>query len=198
MKKGSRSPRSASSRSRSITRLAPPAWCCRSSRVRSRASARSASAAARHSRRATSRPSPGSTPATQFKRSEDQRPPPRPDRHRAWSRPPKSSSCLPPTGRRSTSTSTSSRRRCGRSPASSATAPAKGMRAEASWQHRNFFNPEGRADRSRRCRHPGAARVRRVSPQQFHAPRPGARSPCAGEQRRPRRLSREDAPARAR
>jgi translocation and assembly module TamA len=46
-------------------------------------------------------------------------------------------------GGRSTSRSSSSRRRCAPIAGELGYGTGEGVRAEASWQHRNFFNPEG-------------------------------------------------------
>ena len=120
-------------------------WCCRSSPARSRAfgddPGQRQAAVQRRAMSATDRPL--QAPATRSERSkvDDLR---RaliatglvasaeiqvgPGRRRADRRPRRAAS---------------SRRRCTPSPASSATAPARACALEASWQHRNFFNPEG-------------------------------------------------------
>ena len=60
----------------------------------------------------------------------------------------------------------------------------EGVRAEASWQHRNFFNPEGALTLRGVAGTNEQLCLRRVSSKQFHAPRPGVRPAGIGEQRR--------------
>ncbi len=68
----------------------------------------------------------------------------------------------------------------------------EGVRAEASWQHRNFFNPEGALTRARRGRDAGAACRRLLPPQQFPAPRPGSQRPDFGQPLDTQCVRRED------
>ena len=50
----------------------------------------------------------------------------------------------------------------------------EGLRAEASWQHRNFFNPEGALTVRGVAGTQEQLAAVSVPPQQFPAPRPGA------------------------
>ena len=156
--------------------------------ARSRASARSASPASRHSAPGhvgDHRPLQARRPVQAV---EGRRSPPRADRHRPGRVRRRPAGAGRTAAARSISTSTWSRRRCARSPASLATAPAKGVRVEASWQHRNFFNPEGALTAARRCRHQEQLAGVAVPPQQFHAARPGAQPAVLGHAPEVRRL----------
>ncbi len=64
----------------------------------------------------------------------------------------------------------------------------EGYRAEVSWQHRNFFPPEGAGNGAWRRRHAGTDRVLHLSPQQFPPSRQCAHRPAVGQQHQARRL----------